>query len=781
MNETPDRHSWQNLPPERAPVLPLNSGRALWSHSGGYTDEFPDRVDESRIPFENLKKYLWIFYRHRWVALGIVVATVALGLIYTLLSTPLFMATATIQIDKESAKVVNLGNVQAQVGDYTDYDSDAFYATQYEIIKSHSLAQQIASSLSVDELQQFTQAKVLSRGARLRELFARIFGLGKRAEPSGEDLADVDVSALQEAAAYKVQGSLSVQPVGTSRIVRLNFVSPNPGLAQRMANAVANTFVALTLQRRFQASSYARNFLEDRLKEIKVKLEDSEAQLVAYAQAQGIVNVDEKQSLVSADLEELNSELAKTGRERLKAEQLLQQAEATDGLALPQILNDTSVRNMRDRRTDLLTQYHDQLAFFKPDYPDMLKIKAQINELDSEIRKAVDIVKQSLKADYEAAKSQEEALNRKLGDLKKEVLDLDSRGIQYRILQREVDTNRQLYDGLLQQFKEVGVAGAVGTNNVSIVDPAELPGGPVSPKLSKNLMIAFAFGLFCAGIAATGLEYLDDTFKVPEDLESSLGLPVLGIIPIAFSAEVFKKEFGDPRSSMSEAYRSLRTALQFSTTEGVPKTLLVTSARPGEGKSTTATALARNFAGLGLKVLLVDADLRNPSLHKIVGSKSSVGLSNYLTGNGIPHGAFQDTDQEGLTFMATGPLPPNPAELLAGPKMPSLLNIAGERFDLVVVDGPPVMGIADAPLLASIAGGTLLVVEAGSTRRGVTKAALKRLHFARAQMLGVLLNKFNARDVGHTYGYGYGGADYYGYGAEVTPEQIEQGRQQESA
>jgi capsular exopolysaccharide synthesis family protein len=283
------------------------------------------------------------------------------------------------------------------------------------------------------------------------------------------------------------------------------------------------------------------------------------------------------------------------------------------------------------------------------------------------------------------------------------------------------------------------------------------------------------FGLFCGGIAAFGIEFLDDTFKVPEDIESNLNLPVLGIIPVADADDAF----GNPKSSVSEAYRSLRTALQFSTADGAPKTLLVTSSRPGEGKSTTALALAKNFAQLGLRVLLIDGDLRNPSLHKTMNLSPSAGLSNYLTGNALPPGVFQRTEHAGLTLMACGPLPPNPAELLAGPKMSSLLAVASERFDTVIVDGPPVMGIADAPLLASIANGTLLVVEAGQTRRGVTRAALKRLHFARAQMVGALLSKFNARDVGHSYGYGYGygygDTDYYGYGTESVPK-LEDGR-----
>jgi capsular exopolysaccharide synthesis family protein len=287
-------------------------------------------------------------------------------------------------------------------------------------------------------------------------------------------------------------------------------------------------------------------------------------------------------------------------------------------------------------------------------------------------------------------------------------------------------------------------------------------------------------GLFVGGLAAFGFEYLDDTFKVPEDIETTLRLPVLGIIPSVESADKLATALANPQSALSEAYRSLRTALQFSTADGAPRTLLVTSARAGEGKSTTALSLAKNFAQLGQRVLLIDADLRNPSLHRELRLKNDHGLSNYLTGNALPTGVFQKAEQPGLTVMTSGRIPPNPAELLAGPKMASLLTVAAEKFDILVIDGPPVMGIADAPLLASVASATMLVVEAGVTRRGVTKAALKRLHFARAQMIGAIISKFNARRVGYGYSYGYGygysygyGDDYYGYGSQALQLETE--------
>jgi capsular exopolysaccharide synthesis family protein len=759
MNEYPQRTGWSGSPPNRVPALAANGPRELWQPPPAYPSEDSAYGQTDAHNFvQDLRRYFWILFRHRWAVLGVTAAFLAIGALITFLSTPIYRASTTIQIDREPAKILNVEEIQ------TDLGSDAaFYATQYEILKSRSLADRVASDLSVEDLEAFSAHNTVSPLRKLVGAIARLIS-PRNDEPEGDVVA-----ILQNAVADEILDRLAVQPVGTSRVVKLSFTYPDPAWAQRIANAVANTFVALTLERRFEASSYARNFLEERLKELKVKLEDSEAQLVRYAQEQKIVNVDERKSLVTANLEALNAQLAEASRERLRAEQMLSQANTTDGLSLPQVLTDESVQSMRERRSQIAAQYQDQLRFFKPAYPDMTRLKAQIDETERQIQDAVDVVRESIRGEYRGALAEEESLARDVEELKSEVLDLESRGIRYRILQREVDTNRQLYDGLLQRFKEVGVAGAVGTNNVSVVDVAGLPKSPYKPRLSVNLALALAFGFFCGGLVAFGIEFLDDTFKVPEDVESNLNLPVLGIIPIALADDAF----ANPRSSVAEAYRSLRTALQFSTAEGAPKTLLVTSSRPGEGKSTTALALSRNFAQLGLRVLLIDGDLRNPSLHRSLGMPATAGLSNYLTGNALPPGVFQRAEQGGLTFMACGPLPPNPAELLAGPKMSSLLAVASERFDLVIIDGPPVMGIADAPLLASIASGTLLVIEAGQARRGVTRAALKRLHFARAQMVGALLSKFNARDVGHTYGYGYGygygDTDYYGYGSQTVP------------
>ena len=718
----------------------------------GYPDEQPD----SKL---DLLKYWGLVLKHRWVFLSAVVGALCLGYLATLLATPIYRATATIEIDREAQKVVNLNSDQNQGALVSD---EQFYQTQYELLKSRSLAKRVAADLDLANRSQLLGAQSESPWSRLR---ASLFGGGNASEQKP------DISARENGAIGAVMGGLTVQPIPDSALVHLSFDDASPEGAKTIVNAISDAFIKTNLEHRYDATAYARNFLQDQLAQIKMKLEQSERELVGYAQKEQIVNLDDKQPLAAADLLAINSQLASVRAERIRNEQLWQQASTTDGLGLPQILNDRTIQALRDKRAQLQSDYEDKLSTFKPDFPDMRKLKAQINEVDRQIRAAVSVIKESIKASYDASLQQEALLTQQLKKNTNGVLDVQNRNIEYTILQREVDTNRTLYNALLQRYKDVGVSAGVGTNNISVVDPAQVPTTRFSPSLRKNLGTALFLGLALSALLVYVLELLDDTFKTPEQVEEFLQLPVLGLTPLVAKNSTVTEAQKDPHSALSEAFRSIRTALQFSTDTGVPKSLLVTSSRPSEGKSTASLSLARNFAQLGMKVLLIDADLRNPSLHKTMQLENTVGLSNYLAGGNLPTNLFQKTETPGLTFIGSGPLPPNPAELLAGPKLLSFLTLGYQKFDLIILDGPPVMGLADALLLGSVVGGTLMVVNACETRRGVAKGALKRLHFARARLVGAILSKFDSRKAGfaYGYGYGYGGTDYYGYGAD-TPK-----------
>lgn len=710
-------------------------------------------ADEDEI---DLLDYWRVIVKRKWTVLGTLALVFTTALVATLLTTPIYRATSVLQIERDTVRVV-------QVEGLTPVESPGdkdFYQTQYELLRSRGLAQRVVGQLDLANNAVFQRMTTPSPlGQLIGTALASLPGQTPAEPLTGERVLEAADSGRVSA----FLDFLTIEPVRNSRLVNINFDSPDAAFSARVVNALAEAFIAANLERRFDASSYAKTYLEDRLQQLKQRLEDSESQLVGFAREEGIVNIDDRESLVGRNLAEMNAALSKVQDERIRAEAKWRQTQATTSMGLPDVLASKLIQELQAKRAELAAEYQDKLRVFKPGYPLLNQIRGQLDELDRQIRTEVDNVKAAIAAEYQTASSQERLLRSRVDELRTEVLDLQQRSVRYNILKREVDTNRELYDGLLQRYREIGIAGGVGTNNISVVDRAEVPNGKFKPRLTLNLALGLLLGLFGGVLLAFLFEYLDDSIKSPEDVEKLLALAVLGVIPKLRSGNP-EQALADPRSAFAEAYRSLRTALQFSTEQGVPKSLLVTSSVPTEGKTTTALTLARNFAQLGRSVLLIDTDLRNPSLHKALGADNSVGLSNYLAGAAAVGDILRPADQPLLTIVTSGPLPPNPAELLAGPKLLSLLTLAAERYDQIILDGPPVMGLADAPVVANITAGTLLVVEAGSTRLGQAKAATKRLHASRARIVGVLLTKFHARQAGYGYGYGYGSYGYYAYG-----------------
>ena len=716
-----------------------------------------ERRDEDEI---DLLAYWHILVKRRWLVLSILAGVVALALLKTLMATPIYRATTVLQLEKAGTQVVQVEGIQPDSDPY-GWDPD-FLQTQYELIQSRSLAERVANELNLDQ----AALDKLSEPGWLGRMLALLRPQSKAEANKKKVGAAAEAAEELRSAAGVVSGGLSVEPVRNSRLVRINFDSSSPEFSARVANAVAEGFIAAGMERRFGASSYAKTYLEDQLKLTKAKLEQSERQLVAFAQKENIVNTGENgQSLATQNLTQLNAALANAQDQRIRAEARWRQA--SSGAMPADMIGNSNIRVLRQQPAQLQGTYQQKLQTFKPDYPEMQQLKGQIDELQRQIGQETGSVRASVKAEYDAAASQEQMLKGQIASLRDQALDVDGRSIQYNILKREVDTNRQLYDGLLQRYKEVGVAGDVRSNNISIIDRAEVPMWRFKPNLTLNLAIGLLLGGMLGVLAAFLLEFLDDTIKTPDDVEQKLKLAVLGIIPKLGPKENIASVAGDPRSSFSEAYRSVRTALQFATDHGVPRTLLVTSPGSGEGKSTTAMALARNFAHLGKRVLLIEADLRNPSLHRSLGLKGQgVGLSNLLAGGCTLAEATLDTEEPGLKVVLAGPLPPNPAELLSGSKLVSMLTVAAERYDQVILDGPPVLGLADAPILANAADGTLLVVNSAKTKINAAQAALKRLLAARARIVGALLSKYDAKTAGYGYGYGYHYESYYAYGSK---------------
>ena len=710
-----------------------------------------DRRNEDEI---DLLAYWHILLKRRWLVLGVLAGVVAIALVITLMATPIYRATTVLQIEKEGTQVLQMGQLQSV--DYGDWNNE-FLQTQYELIQSRSLAERVANDLNLD---QEAMARLNPPGWFDRMLVL----LQPKGKEGGGEKNDGKVTAEAEldAATGMVAGGLSITPVRNSRLVRIHFDSPSPEFSARVANAVADGYIAAGLERNFGASSYAKTYLEDQLKLAKSKLEESERKLVNFAQKENLVDTGDKgQSLATQNLTQLNASLAQAQEQRIRAQARWQQASA--GAMPADMIGNSNIRILQQQKAQLQGQYQLKLQTFKPEYPEVQQLKGQLDELERQIAKEVAAVRASVRAEYDAASSQERMLVGQIASLREQALDVDGRSIQYNILKREVDTSRQLYDSLLQRYKEVGVAGNVRSSNVSIIDRAEVPKGRFKPSLTLNLALGLLLGAMLGVLAAFLLEFLDDTLKSPDDIEQQLKLPVLGVIPKLGPKDNLSAVAADPKSAFSEAYRSVRTALQFASSQGVPKVLLISSSAPGEGKSTTSLALAKHFVQLGKRVLLIEGDLRNPSLARTMHlAKSSCGLSNLLAGGCSLAEATTETEDDHLKVILAGPLPPNPAELLSGTKLVSALTVVSERYDQVIIDGPPILGLADALILANAADGTLLMVGSARTKIGVAKAALKRLVAARARVVGALLSKYDARAAGHGYGYGY--EAYYHYG-----------------
>ncbi len=733
------------------------STQVQWGHP---TEE----ADEDTI---NLREYWNIILKRKGTVLTFFAIVVVAVMTATFLMTPIFRASLTLQIDRQESKVVEFQGVTPME---SPQDSREFYQTQYEVLKSRSLAQRVIDQLNLSEHPEFNKKQEASPLAALLAVF--------KTEAAEEKSADKDLNK-QSALVNRLLNNLTVEPVRNSRLVKIHYDSPDAALATRIVNSVATAYINLNLERRMDASSYAKTFLQDRLQQVQAKLEDSEKALVTFARAEQIIKPEEKDTGPSVDaqvMQAFTGALAKAQEERIRIESVYNQMNAVGSQGLPDVLENKVIQDLKSQKAKLEAEYQEGLKLYKPAYPKMLQIEGRIAEIQAKIEEEINNVKSAIKIRYDSAKAQESALNAKLQESKRNVLGVQDRSIQYNILKREVDTNRQLYEGLLQRLKEVGVAGGIGVNNISIVDKAEEPNKPFKPKFLLNLLIGMFLGLFGGVALAFLFEHLDDTLKTPEDIEKILGLSVLGVIPFVRRKveeggdDRLIMENMDLRSAFAEAYRSLRTSLQFSTPQGMPKTLVITSTSPGEGKSTTSISLAVHLALAGKTTLLIDADLRKASMHKNLKLDNNEGLTNYLAGDAKPVDITQATEVPNLYAITSGPLPPNPAELVSSPKMVSLLALAAEKFDQIVIDGPPVLGLADAPLLGNLADATVLVIEASGTRRDFARGAVKRLKATQSHLIGAILSKVESR--GSSYGYHSYYYYQYQYGAESNNKRL---------
>jgi capsular exopolysaccharide synthesis family protein len=685
-----------------------------------------------------LRTLLRALHRNRtWVA-AILAAALLAGCALTLLTTPRYVAVASVRMDQQGDRAFDTAAVEAR----TSSDADGFLQTQADVLRSRSLSLRVAR--------------------RLRLLDEPSFFAAMAAAPPPDGPSAAARAQRREAVLTLLKTHLSVDVPRNSRVATIAYTSADPGSAARIANAYASEFLLASRERELESSAEAREFLSRQIASARLRLEQSERALNAYARAAQLIRTGGEgrgagasESITSASLAQLNAAANEARAGRIAAEQKWRSVAGSSLLSIPEVLANPAVQRLLEQRAAGAAEIQRERVRHLSDYPSVRQLETQQAEIERQATGLAVAIRSSLYDQYRDAAGREQALAAQVEGLKGATLAEQDRSVQYTILAREADTNRTLYEGLLQRFKTLTAAAGGSTSNLSILDRAEPPLTPSAPSLLLNVLAALAGGLVIAGAAVLAREHLDDALRSPEEVETRLGLPLLGAIPRVRAMEVANLDTSTPAN---EAYAALAGALLHATPRGLPRTLLVTSAEPGEGKSTSSIAIADALARLGKRVVLVDADLRRPALERMLGVVRPGGLSGVVLRQVPLDWAIQPAASLGFAVLASGGTPPSPSELLGGAGMADTLASLAERFDVVVLDGPPVLGLADAPMLASQVEATLVVVAADRRSPAVTEQALRRLHAGGGAVLGVLLTKFDLR--GSRLGRAYYGAGY---------------------
>jgi capsular exopolysaccharide synthesis family protein len=684
----------------------------------------------------SLHEYLGILLKRRWAFLAVFIGIVALCAIYSFTATPYYKATVQLLIERQAPRLL------AQEPGAAEYAvNEEFYQTQYKLLESRALAKNV-----IDKLQ-----------LKNNPVYAAIFqGLPANADEALKQQAEESLVGV-------IVREVEVTPIRQSSLVDVSFFAPDPKLAAQVVNTIAQCFIQQSLDLKFAASQEGADWLQQKMTEARKKLEDSEAKLNEYKKEQNIVTTEDKETLTAQNLEQLNKDLLTAQTQRMEAETRFQ--EVSQGRPIPQVLNNPLIQTLKGQEAKLIADQSELSRKFGASHPRMIQINNELAATRGKIGAEMSQIIQAIKNEYQMAKNQEENLKAALNAQKQSSQNMSDRSIQYRVLLRDVETNRALYENVLKGFKTVTTNENMPASNIRIVYPATVPEAPFYPRKIRNILIASVLGVVCGIALALGLEHLDTTLKTPEEVEGWLEIPNLAMIPhLEASAGNPVQEFQElivhhgSHPQASEAYLGLRTSILFSTPDQAPRILLVTSSMPLEGKSMTAVNLATALAKAEPSVLLVDCDLRRPSLHTLFQVPLEPGLSNFLVGdvNELP---LVETLVPNLLVMPAGKIPPNPSELLQSARMQKFFALALEKFGRVVVDSPPLLSVTDAAILATMVEGVLLVIKAEGAPRKAVIQARNILAEVKAPLLGAVLNNIPV----HRKGYGYYYGQYYRY------------------
>ncbi len=710
-------------------------------------------------------EYLRVLLHRRAVvlgSLGVVVATVMLATLFTV---PEYQATTTVQIDRQNPEILTFKDVMGIDPSYSAYQD--FYQTQYKILQSKSVLRLAADRLDLPNLPEFAGR----RPSPLSRLVAWAFSL----LPDSGSPTEGKEDPLDAAVGFLAAG-LEVRPVRNSQLVQIAFTDRSPDLARRIADAVAEAYLEFTYQARYGTTTMAREFLTKEVLRVQGEIGALEERLQAYGAEKEILSMDSgTQDISQQALAAINANYIEARGRLAVAEARFRAVRTADPGSLPEVLESPLIAKLKEQYAEIERKHSQMSERFRPGWPALGQLEQEMRQarerLDLETSAIARQVREAAETDYRRARAEVENLAEQVDRQKKEVQRVNLDAIQYASLKAEIETKRKVLTDLVSRQNETATSERLkdtGTSNIRIVDAAEIPKTPVRPRKMLNLLLALVLGTGLGVAAAFFLDWLDNTVKDENDIARVSGLSVLGHVPRyqalrvvegpadapPTAADIDLASHADPRSAFAEAFKNLRTSLLLASPEHPPRHVVVTSCEPQDGKSTVSTNLAITLAQAGKKVLLVDADLRRPRLHRSFGASNEVGLSSLLSGNASVDEVIQELEIPGLSLVASGPVPPNPSELLGSPALRTFLAGIddGPAFDVVVLDSPPVGSVTDPVLLSASLDVTVVVVRAGKTTREFLVHTAARLRQAHVKVAGTVLNDVTDKTGGYYYG-----------------------------
>jgi succinoglycan biosynthesis transport protein ExoP len=710
----------------------------------------------------HLLDYIIILRKHQWLILTFLLTVVTVVTIASFKMKPVYLAAARVEVDKESQNMSPFPDSNS----YDEFmDMENYLETQTKILQSETLALQTIKSLDL---------------ARYPE-----FGGG----PSTTAWAHNGPAPQRPAILGAFLGRLTVKRVANSRLIEVTFEAEDPQLAAQIVNTHLQNFVEQNFRSKYDATIQASNWLSSELEGLRIKVEKSENARIAYQRANQTWQIDEKQDITTSKMADLSKAVTEAQTDVAQKEAMYRMAVSGNVDALPTAHGSEVLTELLKRKSDADEQYAEALNQYGPNFPKVLRLAAQQKELDENLARARKTLIESVQQEFNTARSHVELLQETLDKQRAEANDQAEKLIQYHILQHDAESDRLLYDGLLQKLKEATITVGLRSTNIRVVDPALAPGGPSRPQKARNILLAFLIGLVGGVGLALFREYLDNTVKSPDDIEALTGLPSLAVVPAmpglnAHQGRLSRRtggggspgriellSYAQPKSQISEAFRALRTSLLLSQAEHPPQVILVTSALPREGKTTAAVNLAVTLAQLGDRTLLMDSDLRKPGIRRALNLTlgKDVGLSSYLAGvSSLDEATIQHPTITNLSALTTGPVPPSPADLLSSHRMREAIAELRRRFKFIVIDSPPVMAATDAVILSALTDGVLLVVRSGETPKEAFTRTRDLLAAVKCRLLGVVLNAVDSSAPDYYYSYRYYPYAYgYGYGEDA--------------